>query len=176
MAIVVIAAITTDRLRRRDDIAIAVGAPVKLSVGRLRGRRWVPDLRGKSGRRNRDMERVVEHLRNAVPANSRGPAGLAVVAVDDAPTVARAVIKLAIANSQQRKRVVLADLSAGTPAARQLGVTGPGISTVSPEGVPIVVVVPEAEDVAPVGPLGNPPSEVRAGDARAGRDMRPMLT
>ena len=157
MAIVVIGAITTDRLRRRDDIAIAVGAPVKLSVGRLRGRRWVPDLRRKSGRRNRDMDRVVAHLRDAVPAHPKGAAGLAVVAVDDAPTVAQAVIELAIASSQQHRSVVVADLSAGAPAARQLGVTDPGIGTVSREGVPIVVVVPEAEDVAPIGPLGTPP-------------------
>jgi capsular polysaccharide biosynthesis protein len=157
MAIVVIAGITTDRLRRRDDIAIAVGAPVKLSVGPLRGRRWVPGLRGRSSRRNHDMDRVVGHLHNAVATHSRRPVGLAVVATDDAPTVARAVTKLAIANSQQRKRVVLADLSAGTPAARRLGITGPGIGTVSPEGTSIVVVVPQAEDVAPVGPLGNPP-------------------
>ena len=158
MSVVVIGAITTDRLRRRDDIAIAVGAPVKLSVGRLRGRRWVPGLRRKSGRRNRDMDRVVAHLRDAVPAHPKGAAGFAVVAADDAPTVAQAVIKLAIANSQQRRRVVLVDLSAGAPAARQLGITGPGIGTVSPEGVPIVVVVPEAEDVAPLGPLGNRPA------------------
>lgn len=166
MAIVVIGAITTDRLRRRDDIAIAVGAPVKLSVGRLRGRRWVPDLRGKSGRR-RDMDRVVAHLRDAVPAGPRGAAGLAVVAVDDAPTVAQAVIGLAIASSQQHRQVVLADLSAGAPAARRLGVTGPGIGTVSPEGVPIVVVVPETEDVAPAGPLGNPPP----GSAQAAQEL-----
>lgn len=158
LAIVVIGAITTDRLRRRDDIAIAVGAPVKLSVGPLRGHKWVPHLRGNFGRRNRDMERVVEHLRNAVPAHPRGAAGLAVVAVDDAPTVAQAVIKLAIASSQQRRQVVLADLSTGAPAARQLGITGPGIGTVSPEGVSIAVMVPEAEDVAPLGPLGNPPA------------------
>ena len=156
MALVIVAGITTDRLRRRDDIAIAVGAPVRLSVGRLRRRRWVPDLQEKSGRRNRDMERVVGHLRNSLRANSKGPASLAVVAVDDALTVAQAVISLAISSSQQRKRVVLADLSAGASAARQLGVTAPGISTVSPEASPIVVVVPEAEDVAPVGPLMNP--------------------
>jgi capsular polysaccharide biosynthesis protein len=148
MAIVVIGGITTDKLRRRDDIAIASGAPVKLSVGRLRGR---------AARRGSNMKRVVEHLRNAVPQNSRGKAGLAVVAVDDAPTVARAVVKLAVASSQQRRRVVIADLSTGAPAARQLGATGPGISTVSPKGVPIVVVVPESSDVAPVGPLGTPP-------------------
>jgi capsular polysaccharide biosynthesis protein len=157
MAIVIIGAITTDRLRRRDDIAIAVGAPVKLSVGRLRGHRWVPDLREKSGHLDRDMERVVEHLRNAVPTDSRGAAGLAVVAVDDAPTVAQAVIALAIANSQRGSRVVLADLSAGTPVARQLGINDPGIDTVSLEGVRIVVVIPETEDVSPVGPLGKPP-------------------
>ena len=120
MALVMVAAITTDRLRRRDDIAIAVGAPVRLSVGRMRGRRWLPDLREKSGRRKRDMERVVRHLGDALPVNSKGPASLAVVAVDDAPTVAQAVVRLAIVCSQQRKRVVLADLSAGTTVARRL--------------------------------------------------------
>ena len=176
MAIVVIGAITTDRLRRRDDIAIAVGAPVKLSVGPLRGRRWLPDPRQNSDRRNRDMDRVVEHLRNVLPTDSIRAPGLAVVAVDDSATVARAVINLAIANAQQRRRVVLADLSDGAPAARQLGITGPGIGTVSPEGVPIVVVVPEAEDVAPAGPLGNPPpgsAQVARGlaEACAGADL-----
>jgi len=157
MAIVVIGAITTDRLRRRDDIAIAIGAPVRLSVGPLRGRRQL-DTRGKSKRRNRDMDRVVDHLRNAVPTDPRRAVGLAVIAVDDAPTVARAVIKLAVTSSQQRMRVVLADLSAGAPAARQLGISGSGIGTVSPDGIPMVVVVPEAEDIAPVGPFGNRPA------------------
>ena len=33
MGIVVIQALVSDRLRRRDDIAQALGAPVKLSVG-----------------------------------------------------------------------------------------------------------------------------------------------
>ncbi len=154
MAIVIIGSITTDRLRRRDDIAIAVGAPVRLSVGRLRQRRMF-NLRKKSGQRNRDMKRFVEHLRKAVPADSRGAAGLAVVTIDDAPTVAQAIVKLAIVSAQQGRRVVLADLSVGAPAARALGVTAHGINTVSPDGVPIAVVVPEAEDVAPVGPLGN---------------------
>lgn len=157
MAIVTIGAISSDRLRRRDDIAIAVGTPVRLSVGRLRSYRWLPDRRERSGRLDRDMDRVVEHLRNAVPVNLRGTAGLAVVAADDAPTVARVAVKLALTSSQQRRRVVLADLSAGAPAARRLGVTDPGISTVSPDGVPIVVVVPEVEEVAPVGPLRKPP-------------------
>jgi capsular polysaccharide biosynthesis protein len=157
MVIVIIGAITSDKLRRRDDIAIAVGTPVRLSVGRLRGRRWIPGRRERSGQLGRDMERVVNHLRNAIPASSRGAAGIAVVATDDVVTVAQAVVRLAIASSQQRKRVVIADLCAGAPAARQLGVTAPGINTVRPDGVSIVVVVPEAKEVAPVGPLKNPP-------------------
>jgi hypothetical protein len=153
MAIVVIGAITSDRLRRRDDIAYAFGAPVRLSVGTLRQNRWVPDLRGRAPARRRDMDRVVEHLRHAVPGSSRGPVGLAVVAVDDASSVARAIVELAVSSAKQRKRVVLADLSAGAHAARLLRARIPGIGTVSPEGVQVVVVVPAADDVAPVGPL-----------------------
>ena len=149
MAIVIIMAITSDRLRRRDDIAYAIDAPVRLSVGALRSGR-LPHVRGRAARR-RDMERVVEYLRNAVPGRSKGTSALAVIAVDDAATVAQAVVALAIAESKQR--IVLADLSAGAPAARQLGVKDPGISTVTPAGVPIVVAVPAAGEIAPIGPL-----------------------
>lgn len=152
MAIVIIAAITSDRLRRRDDIAYAIDAPVRLSVGALRSGR-LPHVRGRAAQ-SRDMERVVEYLRNAVPGRSKGTPGLAVIAVDDAPTVARAVVALAIAESSQGSRIVLADLSAGTPAARQLGVKHPGISAVTPAGVPIVVAVPARGEIAPIGPLG----------------------
>jgi hypothetical protein len=88
-----------------------------------------------------------------VPGSSRGPAGLAVVAIDDAQTVAGAVVALAVSNAKQRRRVVVADLSAGAHAARLLQASIPGISNINSEGVPIVVVVPEAQDVAPVGPL-----------------------
>lgn len=152
LAIVIIGAITSDRLRRRDDIAYAFGAPVRLSVGALRKSRWAPGPRGGATRR-RHMERIVEHLRNAVPGSSSGPVGLAVVAVDDARTVARAVVDLAVSSAEDHRQVVLADLSQGAHAARLLGVGHPGIGTVSADGMPIVLVVPEADDVAPVGPL-----------------------
>jgi len=153
MVIVIIAAITSDRLRRRDDIAYAIDAPVRLSVGALRSGR-LPHVRRRARRkRKRDMERVVRHLRSAVPGRSKGASGLAVIAVDDAPTVARAVVALAIEESKQQLRIVLADLSAGTPAARQLGVKDPGVTTVTVEGVPIVVAVPARGEIAPIGPL-----------------------
>jgi capsular polysaccharide biosynthesis protein len=151
MVIVIIGAVMSDRLRRRDDIAYAIGAPVRLSVGELRSGR-LPHLRGRAARR-RNLERVVVHLRNTVPGRSKGRSGLAVIAVDDVPTVARAVVALAIAESQGRSRIVLADLSAGAPAARQLGVKRPGISTVTAAGVSIVVAVPAPGEIAPMGPL-----------------------
>jgi len=150
LAIVIIGSITSDRLRRRDDIAFASGTPVRLSVGLLHGGLPFP---GQAARRQRDKERVIEHLRNAVPGSSRGPAGLAVVAVDDTQTVASLVVALAVSLAGQRQKIVLADLSEGAHAARLCGVGNPGITKVNPSGVPLVVAVPDTSDVVPVGPL-----------------------
>jgi len=176
IAIVAIAAITSDRLRRRDDIAYALGAPVRLSLGRLRKRRWSVDLRGKAAAvRQRDMDRLVQHLRNAVPGTSGVPAGLAVIATDDTLTTAQAVVGLAGATAK-RKRVVLADLSSGLQAASILGTRSPGVTPLDHEGGRILVVVPAAADVAPVGPLrshaaaeghGQPDEAVAAACAHA---------
>ena len=46
MGIVVVRALVSDRLRRRDDVAQALGAPVKLSVGAVRLNRWLPGRAG----------------------------------------------------------------------------------------------------------------------------------
>lgn len=152
IAIAIIAAVTSDRLRRRDDIAYAFGAPVRLSVGRLRSGR-LPSPPRRAAIQRRDMARVVDHLRTAVPGSSKGPVGLAVVAVDDTPTAARALIELAISKAQQGTRLVIADLSDGTHAARRLDIKGPGISGVTRGNARLLVVVPPGNEVAPVGPL-----------------------
>lgn len=152
IAIAIIAAVTSDRLRRRDDIAYAFGAPVRLSVGPLRPGR-LPGPPGRAAIQRRDMARVVDHLRTAVPGSSKGPVGLAVVAVDDTPTAARALIELATSKAQQGTRVVIADLSDGTHAARRLDIKGPGISMVTRGNARLLVVVPPGNEVAPVGPL-----------------------
>ena len=93
------------------------------------------------------------YLRGAVPGSSRGPASLAVVAVDDAQIVARAVVSLAVSCAAEGKQVVVADLSGGAYLARLLGVSDPGIHNVSRNGANLVLVLPEPEDVAPVGPV-----------------------
>lgn len=152
MAIVVIGAITSEKLRRRSDISYTFGAPVRLSVGPLRKDRW-PGARGAGKTRERDMKRVVDYLHDAIPGSSRGPAGLAVAAVDDVSTAAEIVVELASAAVARGGRVMLADLSEGRVAAARLGVDKPGIHTVNQQGAQFLMVVPEPDDVAPVGPL-----------------------
>ncbi len=153
MVIVIVAALLSDRLRRRDDVAVALGAPVRLSVGNLRapGRLAVSPRR--AARRNRDMKRVTAYLQGAMPGSSRGPASLAIVAVDDPQAIASAVASLASSRAREGRQVVVADLSSGTPLARLLGAKGPGVHEVSYGGARITVAVPERDDVAPVGPV-----------------------
>ena len=166
LGIVVVRALVSDRLRRRDDIAYALDAPVKLSVGTLRARRWLPTWPGRAAKRDLDMRRVIAHLRSAVPRSTQGPAGLAIVAVDNAPVVARAVAALATSYASQGDQVVTADLSSGAHMAHLLGVKSPGAHAVSHNGANFTIAVPDRDDAAPVGPL--PPVTSPAGPAQAG--------
>jgi capsular polysaccharide biosynthesis protein len=149
MAIVIIGAITSSRLRRRDDVAGAMGAPVKLSVRRVK--------------RDADVRRVVAHLRSITPESSQGTVGLAVVAVDNAPLVVPIVLALAVSWASEGKKVVLADLADGALANR-LRARTPGVTAVRVQGVQLAAVIPARDDVAPIGPAyrrteSPPPSE-----------------
>ena len=153
LGIVVIGALTSDKLRRRGEVASALGVPVKLSVGTVR-------LTGRSLRREGlatakrpEAQKIVTHLGKAVASSSRGPASLAVVPVDDVGVPAACLVSLAVARAQQGAQVVLADLCAGAPAGRLLGVTRPGVQRVSVHGTELTVVVPEPDDPTPTGPL-----------------------
>jgi capsular polysaccharide biosynthesis protein len=160
MGFVIVRALVSDRLRRRDDIAHALGAPVTLSVGSPKPR-WLPVRRGQG----RGQKRMVTHLRNAVPARSRGAPGLAVVAVDNAQAVAPSLVSLAVSCAQEGQQVVVADLARGAPAARLLGAGKPGIRPVKVSGAHLVVAVPGRDNVAPVGPLPQTSSQAQLGQA-----------
>ncbi len=99
VAILVIRALVSDRLRRRDDIADALGASVNLSVSNVDAPRWRPRM---SAAQDRDMRRIVTHLRDALPESSANAAALAVVAVDNEKTAARSLVSLAISCAQRR--------------------------------------------------------------------------
>jgi capsular polysaccharide biosynthesis protein len=141
MGIIVVRALLSDRLRRRDDVAQALGAPV----------RSVPARRGRVS--GRDLERIVAYLRDATSAGTRSFAALAVVPVDDPRAAAQSVVSLAASCAQQGRQVVVADLCNGAPAAMFLGAKGPGVHTASVESVRLVVAVPDPTEFAPTGPL-----------------------
>lgn len=155
IGIAVIRALVSDRLRQRDEIAHALGAPVKLSVGTIRLNRWLPGGRGRSAVRNADIQRIAAHLGRIVPRNFRGVASLAVVAVDDLQVPALSVVSLAVSCADEGRRVVVADLCGGAPTARLLGLHGTGVQEVSVHGTRFVVAVPEQDEVVAVGPLAR---------------------
>ena len=154
IAVVLIRATMSDRLRRRDDVADALGAPVKLSTGPLQSNRWLLVRRGQRA----DIRRIAAHLGYAVPGKVLGTAALAVVAVDDPKAAALPLASLATTCAQQGQRIVLADLVSGAPAARLLGIGKRGVGVGSMQEGRLVVAVPERDDVAPTGPLAHAPA------------------
>jgi capsular polysaccharide biosynthesis protein len=155
--IVVVRALVSDRLRRRDDIARALGAPVRLSVGRIRAGRWRLARRGlDAGKWGRNVARVVSHLDRFAPTRNRGGAALAVVPTDDPQVAALAMVSLAASRAEQGARVAVADLWPGSPAARLLNAAEPGVHRVSAAGAELVVLVPDQDDLAPSGPFARP--------------------
>jgi capsular polysaccharide biosynthesis protein len=177
--IVVIRAFTSERLYRRDDVARALGAPVKLSIGKVRLSRWRSNRRGLAAARSLGIRRIVAHLRNTVAAGSRGTPALAVVPVDDPQVPAIALVSLAISCAEQMGlRVIVADLCRTTPAARLLGVSEAGVHTVRIDGGHMIVAIPDSQDVPPVGPLTPvttraefPPCDTELSAAFAGADL-----
>jgi hypothetical protein len=154
LAIVIIGALVSDRLRRRDDVAKALGAPVKLSVGPIKLSRWRSGSHGLAAIEKPGIQRIVQYLGRAVMPGSRGVATLAVVPVDDDPQVAAlSLVSLALSCAQEGLKVIVADLCDGSPAARLLGTAEPGVHPVTEHDAHLIVTVPDRDDVAPAGPL-----------------------
>ncbi len=156
LAIVIIGALLSNRLRARDDVAYAFGVPVRASFGPLRKRRLPRP--GGARDRQRDLGRLVEHLRHAVPGEVRQRAGGPCRGLPwtDPETVAEAVVALAVSYAEQGKKIVVADLSSGSLAASRLGAARPGVHLVTAtNGARLKVAVPDPHDMTPVGPLSS---------------------
>jgi len=152
VGVVLVEAVLSDRLRRRRDIARALGAPVDFAVGKVRKAGWLPGRRGPVAARGGNVPQLVAYLRSKVRDGGEN-AALAVVAVDDAEVVALALVRLATWYAREGSRVVLADLAEGAPAARLLGVNDPGIHPAGADGTKVIVAVPERKDRAAIGPI-----------------------
>jgi capsular polysaccharide biosynthesis protein len=156
LIIVLLRATISGRLRRRDDVARALGAPVKLSVGPVKLSRWRPGRRGLAAAGGADARRVITHLHGLVPAGGKGPASLAVVPIGDSRVAALSVASLALSYAREGRRVVLADLAVGAPGATLLKASAPGVRQVTAGDARLVVAVPDRDDVAPTGPSRRP--------------------
>lgn len=178
LGIVIIRALVSDRLRRRDDIAYALGAPVKLSVGSVVGRRLLP---GRSRRLaavdSREIERITAYLRRELPRRSQGPVTLAIVSLDSMQAAAPSAVGLAQSCAEQGLRVIVADLAPGSPAAHLLGgVTEPGVHMVKADGSQLAVAIPDPGDDVPTGPLDSTTRQAQPALANAFRSADLALT
>jgi capsular polysaccharide biosynthesis protein len=160
VGIVIIREVTSDKLRRRDDVARVLGAPVKLSVGKLSGRPGGDG--GDLAPADPEIQRIATYLLRTLrePGSTADSASLAIIPVDDPEAAALTLTSLATECSGRGLRVVVADLCSGAPAAGLLGKDGPGVHQTTASAGKMSVVVPEPDDVAPVGPLHH---ELRRG-------------
>jgi len=156
MVIVVMQTLVSDRLRWRGDITQALAAPVRLSVGTVRVRRWLPRKYRLAVTGDSEVRRVVSYLRSVV--YGRGASSLALISVANEDVAAATLVSLALSCAEEGKRVVVADLSNGARVAHLLGIGGAGIQTVAVHDQSLVVAVPDPWAVVPVGPLDPRPA------------------
>lgn len=160
-------AVLSDRLRRREDVAAVLGAPVVLSVPRFRGSLLQPVSRSRSPRAGTAADPVAilyRHLLDAVPATGGPPPAKLVVAVDDARVPAAAMAHACRTLSANGGRVGAVDATRREWLADALGSHGPGTREVDVGGTfPVTLHVPAApwyED----GAGGERPAELSEAD------------
>ena len=128
LGFVIVRALISDRLWKRQDIAHALGARVRLSANRPS--RWqlfpFPRMLRESQRRNPENQLIVQHLGQRLFWGERPTPAITVVSVDDVRTCALAVASLAVSLAEEGKYVLVGDLSAGGTLAQILGVKEPG--------------------------------------------------
>lgn len=173
VGLVVFRALTSDRVRRRHDVALAIGAPVRYSVASLGPAKGaaaalLPWRRRRRGWRGHDLDALVHGLAGAVLAPSAGsvggrqgpvPAGdgrslgqgLALAAVDNARVAASVLAALAGHLKELGLTVFLVDLSASGVLAASDARSGASLEVFRPGGVPGLARGPRwGEAVTPV--------------------------
>lgn len=148
-------AIISDKLRRRADVAAALGVPVRVSVGRVnavgKAWRWLPPLASVDHRRKENRLRLAQAVEDELL--SRPPARVVVAGLDNADELGAAVAELAIGLAGRGDTTTVVDLT--NRGSRALTSTLWGASSSSapsvlrPRGLPALART--AEDLLPVG-------------------------
>ncbi len=128
LVFVIVRALISDRLWKRQDIARALGARVRLSTERPP--RWqllpYPRYLRESQRRLPEIQLMVQHLGQRIFWGERPTPSIVVVSVDDVRTSALVVASLAVSVAEEGRHVLVADLTGTGLLAGMLGVTSPG--------------------------------------------------
>ena len=157
LIIVVIQTLMSDRLRWRGDITQALAAPVRLSVGTVRVRRWLPRKYRLAVIHDSEVRRVVSYLRTVV--YGRGVSSLALISVDNEDVAAATLVSLArfLRAGGQAGHCWLICPTALAPHISWVPVP-PGSRRWSWTSESLVVAVPGPYAVVPVGPLDRSPA------------------
>jgi capsular polysaccharide biosynthesis protein len=149
LGFVIIRALISDRLWKRQDIAHTLGARVRLSTGRPPRWQWLPFVRRlhKHEQHHPEIELMVRHLDQRIIWAKRPTPALVVVSVDDVRTCAITVASLAYSLAEDGKNVLAVDLTDTGILAAKLGVREIGTrdSRFSEPGRRITVHLPNPE-------------------------------
>jgi capsular polysaccharide biosynthesis protein len=128
LGFVIVRALISDRLWKRQDISHALGARVRLSAKRPSRWRFLPYptyLRA-SQRQQPEIRLMVQHLDQRIFWGERPTPALAVVSVDDMKVCGLVVASLAYSLAEEGKHVMVVDLTESGMLATMLGVKTPG--------------------------------------------------
>lgn len=108
-------ALTSTRLRRRDEVAVALGAPVRFSVGDLRPG-WSARLRGRGSAARKNLEVLVRGIDSAIAPRKRAskkarPSRVALTTVDNIEAAQIVLCAVAAQFTHRGLRVFVVDLS-----------------------------------------------------------------
>jgi hypothetical protein len=116
---VILYAVLSDRLRRREDVAAVLGAPIGISIGKVRRRILRRSIVAMASAPSRDLKVFEQYLRSLVL--TKPSPGALVVALDDLEVPAAGLLALSRSLAREGKRVVLVDASDSRAMARALG-------------------------------------------------------
>ena len=113
LALVVLLAVTSNRVWRRDDVAEAMRHSVDLSTGPIRVRRRMATvaMRKLIARPTPELAKVVAHLRDQLATSASRDRSLAVIAVGGLEVAAASVCATATALARDGEDVVVVDTS-----------------------------------------------------------------
>jgi uncharacterized protein involved in exopolysaccharide biosynthesis len=156
---VVVGGMLSDRARRREDVAAALGVEVELSVPRTRRRPWVRWRREEPG-----PDSTAAMIERRLRANLDSAPGwsLATFAVAAERVAALATARLAASLVSEGRTVVVLDMAEGRPIGRlhRLKADGPQVHRVDVHGRPLTVVVAPDDPAQGVGPLDRGPLDI----------------